>query len=467
MARGIEAARAMRAALRAALFAAAAALLMLGSAAAQGRCANALSASCAQRLGAGAIAADDAVCQQQWSAYRACIKRMAEAGETANRPTASPSCSEARAQSLWADVKEANDCISYESFLAACPATPEARLAEGRMRRLNCAGADQARSGAPSPEASADTDFRSAQRELTRLGFYSGPIDGDWGPASQAAMRAFEAAHGVVPVDGVLGPTSLAALKAAPSPAAPTRRPGEAFRDCAACPEMTALPGGRFLMGSAPSEAQREPDEGPQRRVDVAAFAIGVAEVSFAEWDQCVAAGGCAGYRPDDRGWGRGAHPVINVSKNDAEAYLAWLNAQVPGAPYRLPSEAEWEYAARAGAETAFWWGGAITPAQANYKGSQVYQGGGAAGVFRRRTTPARSFAANPFGLFDVHGNVREWVAECWRAYGAASCDDASVFVIRGGAWSNGPWALRSANRFRNKADVRNNAIGFRVARDL
>ena len=135
------------------------------------------------------------------------------------------------------------------------------------------------------------------------------------------------------------------------------RRPGTVFRDCAACPEMVVVPAGSFMMGSPTSEEGRYDDEGPRHRVTIGSpFSVGVYEATFAEWDGCVRAGGCGGYRPEDEGWGRGSRPVMNVSWEDAQEYVRWLSRET-GQRYRLLSEAEWEYVARAGTQTARYWG--------------------------------------------------------------------------------------------------------------
>ena len=160
------------------------------------------------------------------------------------------------------------------------------------------------------------------------------------------------------------------AVIAAPAPApAPTRRalkPLDAFTDCGGCPEMVMIPGGTFMIGSPADEPGRFSDEGPRHQVTIEPFAMGKTEVTFAEWDACVTAGGCNGYKRLPLPWGRGSQPVVAVSWKDAKAYVSWLS-QHTGQPYRLPSEAEWEYAARAGTTTRYASGDAITPKDANY----------------------------------------------------------------------------------------------------
>ncbi len=183
----------------------------------------------------------------------------------------------------------------------------------------------------------------------------------------------------------------------------------DTFAECRECPEMVVVPAGSFLMGSPKSEDGNDGTEGPQHEVKIPrSFAIGKFEVTFAEWDACVAAGGCK-YRPGDQGWGRGKRPVINVSWNHVtKEYLPWLSRKT-GKTYRLPTEAEWEYAARAGTTTPFSTGETITPSQANFDGNHTY-GGSARGISREKTIVVGSFQANAFGLYDVHGNVWEWV---------------------------------------------------------
>lgn len=251
-------------------------------------------------------------------------------------------------------------------------------------------------------------------------------------------------------------------------------RPGTTFKDCDDCPEMVVVPTGSFMMGSSASEPGRSKIESPRHRVTIPApFAVGRFEVTFAEWDACMADGGCAGYQPSDNGWGRGRRPVINVSWDDAKTYEAWLSRKT-GETYRLLSEAEWEYVARAGTETPFHTGDRISTDHANFDGNYTYNGS-SKGLYRKQTVPVGSFAANRFGLHDVHGNVWEWVEDCWNgSYESAPSDgsawttsDCTVRVLRGGSWVNDPWILRSANRNWDGTDYRYDDFGFRVARTL
>jgi formylglycine-generating enzyme required for sulfatase activity len=247
-------------------------------------------------------------------------------------------------------------------------------------------------------------------------------------------------------------------------------RPKDTFKDCLECPEMVVVPAAEFMMGSPESEAGRRVDEGPQRKSTVAKpFAVAKFEVTLAEWDACVAANSCKN-NPRDQGWGRGIRPAINVSWDDIiKDYLPWLSRKT-GKSYRLLTETEWEYAARAGTTTPFSTGRIITTDQANFDGNLTY-GGSAKGQQRRKSVEVGSFQPNAFGLYDMHGNVWEWVEDCYRdSYAGAPTDSSAVGcsrVLRGGSWSSAPGELRSANRRRELPDNRNSLFGFRLARTL
>ncbi|MCY4443056.1 MAG: SUMF1/EgtB/PvdO family nonheme iron enzyme [Deltaproteobacteria bacterium] len=273
----------------------------------------------------------------------------------------------------------------------------------------------------------------------------------------------------------IKGPKGKTALDVALARRDSTSLRAFVFSDCPECPEMVVVPGGSYKMGSPGDEAERSSAEGPQHRVTMPRpIAVGKYEVTFAEWDECVAGGGCNGYRPGDAGWGRGRRPVINVSWEDAKSYVEWLS-QKTGKGYRLLSESEWEYMARAGTVEPFHLGGTISTDQANYDGDYTY-GTGRKGVDRGKTVSVGSFPANGFGLHDVHGNVWEWVEDCWHGnYDGAPADgsawtsggDCGSRVLRGGSWVNDPRNLRSANRNWFTAGNWSDSIGFRIARTL
>lgn len=265
----------------------------------------------------------------------------------------------------------------------------------------------------------------------------------------------------------------------------------EWFKDHRHGPEMVVVPAGEFLMGSPDSEADRWDNEGPQHQVKLARlFGVGRHAVTrgqfaaFVETTNYRMEGGAQvwtgtqwrfdptlswrnpGFRQGDD------HPVVCVNWNDASAYVAWL-CQCTGRTYHLLSEAEWEYVARAGTDTPYWWGSSITAVQANYYG---YKGFPAMGQVRKSTMPVGHFEANPWGLYNVHGNVWEWCKDCWHEnYNGAptdgsawiDCSDPGFRVIRGGSWYFFREVLRSAYRNRYAADHRNHNVGFRVGRTI
>ncbi|MDP6342020.1 MAG: SUMF1/EgtB/PvdO family nonheme iron enzyme, partial [Alphaproteobacteria bacterium] len=238
--------------------------------------------------------------------------------------------------------------------------------------------------------------------------------------------------------------------------------PGTTFKDCGDCPEMVVVPAGPFNMGSN----RGADDEKPIHRVTIPApLAVGKYEVTFAQWDACVSAGGCGGHRPNDQGWGRGNRPVINVSWENATAYVAWLSDKT-GKSYRLLSEAEWEYVARAGTTTRYWWGDKPPVCRAGAANGAKFDDDQACDD--TGTEPVGTYRPNAFGLYDVHGNVWEWVEDCWHGNYRDAPTDGNAWttggecgrrVLRGGSWFNGPRYLRSAVRSRFRAEYRINSI--------
>lgn len=250
-----------------------------------------------------------------------------------------------------------------------------------------------------------------------------------------------------------------AAAKAAAVP-----EPGKTFRDCEdICPEMVVVPAGSFKMGSDDSESTK-----PVHDVRIGKpFAVGKTEVTFSEWDACVADRGCK-RKPNDHTWGRGAMPVVDISWDDVtNQYLPWLSKKT-SKHYRLLTEAEWEYAARAGTTSAYAFGPAISNDQAQFSAGQF----GSA----KKSARVATFKANAWGLFDTHGNVWEWVEDSWYAnYDSSAPSDGSewhqgekgIRVLRGGSWYNLAYNLRVDYRFKQPKENRSYIIGFRVARDL
>ena len=290
-------------------------------------------------------------------------------------------------------------------------------------------------------------------------------------------------------------------------PPARSSTPGQIIKDCADCPEMVVIPAGSFTMGSGATEQNianaaglktaTTARESPRHRVKLRSFAAGRYAISKGDFalfvrakgyqteaesgDGCLAWNGNefkkdtaynwrnAGFDQDDN------HPVVCVSWNDTQAYIGWLN-QSSGQTYRLLSESEREYAARAGGETAFWWGDSISTAQANYDGTATSYNDSPKGEYRQATVPVNSFSPNPFGLYNVHGNVWEWVEDCWHPnYSGAPADgspwtttcSANLRVLRGGSWSDNPPNLRSAIRIGGPPDGGSIDFGLRLARTL
>jgi len=266
-------------------------------------------------------------------------------------------------------------------------------------------------------------------------------------------------------------------------------KPKDEFQECENCPRMVVVPAGTFVMGSpdgkAPvigldgrdkpgsvvaAEEGRWDDEGPQHEVKIArSFAAGKSTVTFDEWEACAKGCGCKGNPwPSDKGWGKGNRPVINVSWKDVHEFIEWLNRNDSAKPYRLLSEAEWEYAARAGSDTRYFWGDEIGKNRANCDGCGSQWD-------NKQTAPVDSFPANRFGLYDMHGNVWQWVEDCWiDSYKGAPDDgsakttgDCSLRVLRGGSWYYRPRYLRAAQRSRGDTGHRSLNVGLRVARTL
>jgi formylglycine-generating enzyme required for sulfatase activity len=408
---------------------------------------------------------------------------VAEDGEGANSPYTTALTKAMATPSLrLADVWEEGGITSPFYFIGA-PAQPSAEVA--------------ALPPAPTPPPPADPtvveeglgltrdERRLIQRALNAEGLEAGKEDGLFGRGTRAAIGRYQVASREEST-GYLNAEQAKALLAKGAKVAGVGvysgrlQDLQTFRDCAECPEMVVIPAGSFTMGSPAGETNREqvPEkfgawERPQHGVSIGRpLAIGKYEVTFAEWDACVREGGCS-HRPSDRGWGRGNRPVINVSWEDAREYARWLGRKT-GQDYHLPSEAEWEYAARAGTTTPYWWGSRASHEYANY-GKDECCGGLAVGRDRwEYTAPGGSFSPNGFGLYDVLGNVWEWVEDCWNAsYRGAPTDgrawtagDCTRRVTRGGSWANEPWYGRSA--FRVAApEGRGENIGFRVARTL
>ncbi len=319
------------------------------------------------------------------------------------------------------------------------------------------------RSAASSPVKKVEKDVAVSRRVLSQSG-------GSSVAALCAIVPALLAGTGVAGIDCDRG--ALAAMAAVIRLEDETKdltKSGTVFQDCPACPQMVVIPPGSFTMGSPESDKEARDNERPQRKVTITKpFAVSRFEVTIAEWNACVDAGGCE-HRPSDLGWGEGTRPVVNVSWDDiTNEYLPWLN-RVTGQAYRLLTEAEWEYAARAGKTTRYSWGEDLGENNANCYGCKSRWD-------NEQTAPVGSFKPNDFGVYDMHGNVWEWVQDCYyeRAYAAAPRDGSAApdkpncnRVLRGSSWMGNPRSMRAAFRNAIHSDYRFKGYGFRVARDL
>ena len=347
-----------------------------------------------------------------------------------------PPAAQSAAAEAWPLVKDSTSVTALEAFIRRFGDTFHGDLAKGRLADVKQAEAQRQQLALLEQQKQ-----ETVRKQADAVAAVKKQAD------TEAAKKAAEARAR----DSALGVTPGS---------------GQSFRDCAdVCPEMVVLPAGEFTMGS-----NEYNDEKPPHKVTIAKpFAVGKFEVTFAEWDACVAGGGCAGNKsPKDENWGRGRRPVIDVSWNDAKAYVTWLSGKTRK-NYRLLSEAEWEYAARAGTTTAYSFGNSITKAQAQFSEGSY----GSA----KQTVEVGRFPANAWGLHDMHGNVWEWVEDNRHAedYKGAPHDGSvwpggnpSFRVLRGGCWvDEDPDILRSAFRGNGSPDSRSKMFGVRVARKL
>ena len=392
-----------------------------------------------------------------------------------------------RSEACWALIEKSLTVRDYRDFLEAFPGAPEVSNAQSHIRQLeDWSGVDHA-----SPQdisvflddpsrgaglfAHLDSHARSVLRRsgIARLTLAQELAD-DERARAEADDRALKALEARLGREGMRAVLAAIAGKPAAERVFPVRLPAVALWPK---PRMVVIPPGRFLMGAAATENGAAEAEFPQHEVVINyAFALGQHAVTFAEWD-AARYSGAALQNLGDNGWGRGRRPVINVSWEGATAYIAWLNERfgLSGKydAFRLPSEAEWEYACRAGTVTAFHFGETITAKQANYNGHQAY-GDGHKGAYHEKTMPVGSYPANEFGLHDMHGNVWEWCADPWHYNYAGAPEDGSVWegdhsprVLRGGSWVNNPANLRSAARTRVVTSSQGIINGFRLARTV
>ncbi|WP_442865830.1 formylglycine-generating enzyme family protein [Burkholderia sp. IMCC1007] len=350
---------------------------------------------------------------------------------------------------FWESIKDSKEAGDYEAYLKTYPNGRFAQLAQARLARL--------RATAPkAPAASA----ASAPAPTASPAPAPAPVPAPAHVPPPSASTSAPPAH----TPGSPTKAAPAAVVAAPS-AAPQKGGATAageFRDCPACPAMLTVNPGAFAMGSNSGD----PSEKPAHRVTLDhSFALGKYVVTVAQWNACRDAGACPRLSSDSNAAANA--PARDLSWDDAQLYVKWLS-KISGKPYRLPTEAEWEFAARGGTATRYWWGNEMRPGNANCKdcGSPWHADA---------PDNVGSFAANPLGFYDMAGGVWEWVSDCWHAtYKNAPADGRSwdepncqVRVIRGGSWRDGAGYMPVSTRFKYDSSVRYSANGFRVARDL
>jgi formylglycine-generating enzyme required for sulfatase activity len=338
---------------------------------------------------------------------------------------------------FWDSIKNSNSPEDYEAYLQAYPKGRFAGLAKARIERL--------RAAAPKPQT------QPQHQQETKPPPAAGPAPSPPKPA-QETQKEIKRPPAPSPATATTPPSKSSSASVAA---------GNEIKDCQTCPVLVSLPPGTFSMGSNTDD----PSEKPAHRVSITEpFAIGKYEVTVEQWEVCANANVCPRVTTDN---GRGKNtPVRDISWDDAQRYVKWL-AQTTGKSYRLPTEAEWEYAARGGTSTRYWWGEKMQPGKANCKEcGQPWNADAPANV--------GSFAPNPFGLYDMNGSVWEWVSDCWHSsYKGAPVDgrewdapNCRQRVIRGGSWREDGSYMLSSTRFKYDASVRHSQNGFRVARN-
>jgi formylglycine-generating enzyme required for sulfatase activity len=346
---------------------------------------------------------------------------------------------------FWNSIKDSKQVSDYEAYLNAYPKGRFAALARARIQQLKAAP-PQAPAPSPAPPRPAAVPPKPAEsrpaREQTQARTAAKPQQGKE-QAKPGAAPAVEGGQEEQPAPGAAG--AVATVK-----------------DCDACPLMVALYPVPFTMGSNSSD----PSERPAHRVALRTpFAIGKFEVTVGQWNQCVKAGVCPSV-PSSANAGDNL-PMRDVSWDEAQLYLKWLST-ISRKPYRLPTEAEWEYAARGGTTSRYWWGDQMKGGNSSCEGcGEPWKADS--------PPPAGSFVANPFGLLDMNGSVWEWVQDCWHSSYKGAPTDGSAWadgvcqsrVIRGGSWREDGSYMLSTTRFKYDASVRQSQNGFRVARSL
>jgi formylglycine-generating enzyme required for sulfatase activity len=354
---------------------------------------------------------------------------------------------------FWDSIKNSNYASDYEAYLKAYPNGRFAALAKARIERLQAAAPTPAPGAAPPAPPAASKAQAAASQPAHAV------APGQPAPEHQHAASAMVATPTPAPAPT---PAPVAATPKAPDKSAANVPAAGESKDCAACPVMISLPAGSFTMGSNSGDISERP---PHRVTIGAPFAIGKYAVTVDQWNACVGANACPKLSSEN-GPDKNV-PARDLSWDDVQQYIKWLG-KVTGKPYRLPTEAEWEYAARGGTATPYWWGQQMRKGNSNCKGCGDPW-------HEERPENVGTFAANPYGLYDMGGNVWQWVSDCWHssykdapadghAWDANGCD---MRVIRGGSWREGADYMLVSTRFKYSESVRQSQNGFRVAKDL
>lgn len=395
---------------------------------------------------------------------------------------------------FWNSVRNADDVVELRAYLDAFPTGKYVESAKQRIELLTVRSGieeEKRRQSAETIKKAEEDRFRVKVEEYDWKALVSGATSSE---TVRRFLRRYPASRHAESAQNKLD--ELTKAEAANAAEVERIRPGWVFKDCDVCPEMVVLPKGQFMMGSPNSEVGRDDDEGPQREVKIDyVLAVGKYEVTFDEWGACSndKVRSCDWYDPPDHGWGRGRQPVIEVGWDRAQKYVQWLSRKT-GKEYRLLSEAEWEYAARAGTTSPYPMGECAYTSDANFMVTFSPPQDSTAYSFNKpvptqqkcpeklerspmRPVAVGSYPANAFGLYDMMGNVAEWIQDCWvKAYAGVPNDGSPhrpsgclLDVRRGGAWNDSAGKIRSAARSYSVPLVTpySFSVGFRVARKM
>lgn len=377
-------------------------------------------------------------------------------------------------ETAWSNAKDTHTILSYNNYLKNFPDGLYVNQAEVNLNEIavqeqlkideyNQQQADLKKQQDQQKQLSKIAAvkrqlIKNIQIELKRIKFSQLQTDGVMSINTKIAIQTYQKLR-KTNQNGLPSKTLLFQLKSEIN--WPGRKAGEIIKDCKQCPTMVVVPGGKFTMGSASGK----PNEKPPHHVRINEFIMSQTEITFDQWDACIADKVCL-HNPKDDNLGRKDLAVMRINWHDIQLFLQWLNSKSQK-NYRLPSEAEWEYAARAGTTTAYSWGDTIGSNNASCIGCNI-------SVDKNKINKVKNYPANTFGLYDMHGNVWEWTADCWHPNYLGAPSDGEPwepngcknFVVRGGSGGNSPEDLRSASRGVMKSTQRLNSIGFRVALD-